>query len=201
MPGSLSTKLRVLRVERGLTLRDAEQLTGVDKDTLSKIERGRRHPHDVTLAKIADGYGVPVEELLVEPVPLVEAARASGQEETYSIQLLHDLATHSIDLAGRLRRDLLRLTQSGDLEGLQRLERDSALQCIGALSTLRADEQRGRAADTVSDTRRQARELAERAVSDLSRVCDEVEARVKDAEGATPPDVPLMLEAKRRQAG
>ena len=201
MHGSLATKLRVLRAERGLTLRDAEQLTGVDKDTLSKIERGRRHPHDVTLAKIAEGYDVPVEELLEEPVPLVEAPRASGQEETYSIQLLHDLATHSVDLAGRLRRDLLRLTQSGDLEGLQRLERDSALQCIGALSTLRADEQQGRAADTVSDTRRQARELAERAVSDLSRVCDEVEARVKDAEGATPPDVPLMLEAKRRQAG
>ena len=201
MHGSLATKLRVLRAERGLTLRDAEQLTGVDKDTLSKIERGRRHPHDVTLAKIAEGYRVPVEELLEEPVPLVEASRASGQEETYSIQLLHDLATHSVDLAGRLRRDLLRLTQSGDLEGLQRLERDSALQCIGALSTLRADEQQGRAADTVSDTRRQARELAERAVSDLSRVCDEVEARVKDAEGATPPDVPLMLEAKRRQAG
>ncbi len=63
----------MLRAERGLTLRDAERLTGVDKDTLSKIERGRRHPHDVTLAKIAKGYGLPVEELLGEPVPLGDA--------------------------------------------------------------------------------------------------------------------------------
>src|SRR5215212_5532535 len=67
MHGSLPTRLRVLRAERGLTLRDAEHETGVDKDTLSKIERGLRHPHDVTLAKIARGYGVPVEDLLEEP--------------------------------------------------------------------------------------------------------------------------------------
>ncbi len=72
----------MLRVERGLTLRDAEQLTGVDKDTLSKIERGRRHPHDVTLAKIAKGYGVPVEDLLEEPVPVGKGdAPKTGPEE------------------------------------------------------------------------------------------------------------------------
>jgi transcriptional regulator with XRE-family HTH domain len=78
MHGSLPTKLRVLRAERGLTLRDAERLTGVDKDTLSKIERGRRDPQDITLAKIAKGYGVPVEELLGEPAPLGEAPGEAG---------------------------------------------------------------------------------------------------------------------------
>ena len=72
MQDTLARKLRVLRAERGLTLREAEQLTGVDKDTLSKIERGLRHPYDVTLSKLAKGYGVPVEELLEEPVPLAE---------------------------------------------------------------------------------------------------------------------------------
>src|SRR5215212_937986 len=65
---TLARKLRVLRAERGLTLREAEQLTSVDKDTLSKIERGLRHPYDVTLSKLARGYGVPVEDLLEEPV-------------------------------------------------------------------------------------------------------------------------------------
>src|SRR5215218_4905142 len=79
MHGSLPTKLRVLRAERGLTLRDAERLTGVDKDTLSKIERGRRHPHDVTLAKIAEGYGVPVSELLEEPARAAPKAEAPDQ--------------------------------------------------------------------------------------------------------------------------
>jgi transcriptional regulator with XRE-family HTH domain len=75
MQDTLTRKLRVLRAERGLTLREAEQLTGVDKDTLSKIERGLRHPYDVTLSKLAKGYGVPVEELLEEPVPLAEASQ------------------------------------------------------------------------------------------------------------------------------
>ena len=67
MQGTLARKLRVLRAERGLTLREAAQRTGVDKDTLSKLERGIRHPHDVTISRLAKGYGVPVEELLEEP--------------------------------------------------------------------------------------------------------------------------------------
>jgi transcriptional regulator with XRE-family HTH domain len=67
MQDTLARKLRVLRAERGLTLREAEELTGVDKDTLSKIERGLRRPYDMTLSKLAKGYGVPVEELLEEP--------------------------------------------------------------------------------------------------------------------------------------
>jgi len=65
--GSLARRLRVLRAERGLTLREAASRTGVAKETISDIERGLRHPHDPTLAKIAKGYGVPVQELLEDP--------------------------------------------------------------------------------------------------------------------------------------
>jgi transcriptional regulator with XRE-family HTH domain len=66
MQGSLAVRLRVLRAERGLTLREAASLTGVAKETISDIERGLRHPHDPTVAKIAKGYGVPVDELFEE---------------------------------------------------------------------------------------------------------------------------------------
>ncbi len=79
MQGSLATRLRVLRAERGLTLREAAVMTGVTKETISDLERGLRHPHDPTLAKIAQGYGVPFEELLEEPVPLGDAPREEGQ--------------------------------------------------------------------------------------------------------------------------
>lgn len=83
MQGTLARKLRVLRAERGLTLRDAERVTGVDKDTLSKIERGTRRPYDVTLSRIAKGYEVSVEELLEEPVGAGkdEASEAGHSEE------------------------------------------------------------------------------------------------------------------------
>jgi transcriptional regulator with XRE-family HTH domain len=82
MQTSLGHKLRVLRAERGLTLREAASETGVAKETISDIERGVRHPHDVTLSKIAQGYGVPVEELLEEPVPLADAPPPPGHPDT-----------------------------------------------------------------------------------------------------------------------
>jgi transcriptional regulator with XRE-family HTH domain len=89
----LGHKLRVLRAERELTLREAASHTGVAKETISDIERGIRHPHDVTVAKLARAYGVPVEELLEEPaLPLDKASREGGQPSediegtTYSFQ-------------------------------------------------------------------------------------------------------------------
>jgi transcriptional regulator with XRE-family HTH domain len=56
-----------LGAKERLTLRQAATKLGVTPGTLSELERGLRHPHDVTLAKIAQGYGVPVEELFEEP--------------------------------------------------------------------------------------------------------------------------------------
>ncbi len=61
---NLGRKLRVMRVERGLTLREAGQLVGVAYNQLSLLETGRHKPHDLTLAKIAKGYGVSLEDLL-----------------------------------------------------------------------------------------------------------------------------------------
>lgn len=63
----LARRLRVLRAERGLSLTEAAERIGVTRDTLSEIERGKRHPYVPTLTKIAAGYGVPVEGLLEEP--------------------------------------------------------------------------------------------------------------------------------------
>jgi transcriptional regulator with XRE-family HTH domain len=83
MQGSLPTKLRVLRAERGLTLREAAELVKVRPATLSDIEQGRSRPHDTTLAKIASAYNVPLTELLEEPVPLGEAP-ATGPTEALS---------------------------------------------------------------------------------------------------------------------
>lgn len=72
----LARRLRVLRAERGLSLTEAAERIGVTRDTLSEIERGKRHPYVPTLTKIAAGYGVPVEGLLEEPA-LAGKAEAS----------------------------------------------------------------------------------------------------------------------------
>ena len=78
MDESLALKLRVLRAERGWTLNQAAERAGVQPETISDAEHGKRRPYTPTLTKIAKGYGVPVEELLGEAVPLAEAS----QEET-----------------------------------------------------------------------------------------------------------------------
>src|SRR5215218_8290419 len=64
----LADRLRLLRAQRGLTVKDAAQQVGVDRHTLRRIELGTQGAQYPTLAKIADGYGVPVEDLLEEPV-------------------------------------------------------------------------------------------------------------------------------------
>src|SRR5829696_3835821 len=83
MQTSLGRKLRVLRAERGLTLREAASRAGVAKETISDIERGLRHPHDVTLSKLARGYEVSVVDLLEE------AVRAGKLEDDPSLEELH----------------------------------------------------------------------------------------------------------------
>jgi transcriptional regulator with XRE-family HTH domain len=84
MHGSLATKLRVLRAERGLTVRQVAELSGVAKETISQVERGERHPYDRTLAKLAHAYDVPVNELLEEPALAGKKAEApdTGQPQT-----------------------------------------------------------------------------------------------------------------------
>jgi transcriptional regulator with XRE-family HTH domain len=77
----LARKLRVLRAERGWTLNQAAERAGVQPETISDAEHGKRRPYTPTLTKIAKGYGVPVEELLGEAVPLAEASQETGRLE------------------------------------------------------------------------------------------------------------------------
>ena len=89
--GSLAERLRVLRAQRGMTLVEAAEQAGVGRDTLSDLERGRRHPAMPTLAKIAQGYGVPVEDLLEEPalVGKDEAPREAGPANVHQLFAEH----------------------------------------------------------------------------------------------------------------
>ena len=79
----LPQKLHLLRVRQGLTLVEAAEKTGVSRATLSSLERGHSRPVAATLRKIAEGYSVPIEELLEEPATVPKAtAPASSPRET-----------------------------------------------------------------------------------------------------------------------
>jgi len=67
----LAKTLRVLRAEKGLSLRQTAKLARVDAHTLGFAERGERMPYDTTLARLAKVYDVPVSRLVGDPnVPL-----------------------------------------------------------------------------------------------------------------------------------
>jgi transcriptional regulator with XRE-family HTH domain len=75
---SLARRLRILRAARGITLAEAEELTGVTRETLGALERGQRGAYTSTLEKIATGYGTTVSALLEEeagPAKLLEDPR------------------------------------------------------------------------------------------------------------------------------
>jgi transcriptional regulator with XRE-family HTH domain len=77
---SLARGLRILRAARGITLAEAEELTGVTRETLGALEHGQRGAYTSTLEKIAAGYGTTVSALLEEDEPALASAAAAKDE-------------------------------------------------------------------------------------------------------------------------
>jgi transcriptional regulator with XRE-family HTH domain len=84
MQKSLAAKLRLLRAQRGLTLKDASAQLGVDRHTLRRIELGTQQAQYPTLLKIARGYAIDVEDLLdlgdEPPAPKAEAPQLTAEQ-------------------------------------------------------------------------------------------------------------------------
>jgi transcriptional regulator with XRE-family HTH domain len=62
--GRLGTRVRELRRVRGLTLEALAERSSVSRAMLSKLERGEKNPTLVVTAKVAEGLGVDLSELL-----------------------------------------------------------------------------------------------------------------------------------------
>jgi transcriptional regulator with XRE-family HTH domain len=76
----LAERLRLLREQRGLSLGDLEEKTGVTKGYLSELERAEAtNPSIDILKKIAGGLDVLVQELLGDTADTAEAAAARGK--------------------------------------------------------------------------------------------------------------------------
>lgn len=56
-------RIKILRVERDLTLQELAKKSGLNIATLSHIENGKVKPHGKTLKAIADALGVAAEEI------------------------------------------------------------------------------------------------------------------------------------------
>ena len=60
----LGARVKELRRRRGWTLEDLAERAGVSRAMISKVERGEKNPTLVVAAKVAEGLGVTISELL-----------------------------------------------------------------------------------------------------------------------------------------
>jgi transcriptional regulator with XRE-family HTH domain len=57
-------KLKELRLDRGLSQEELHEMTGVSRDTISRMESGDRpNPHPRTLRRLAEALGVTVADI------------------------------------------------------------------------------------------------------------------------------------------
>jgi transcriptional regulator with XRE-family HTH domain len=142
MQKSLAAKLRLLRAQRGLTVKDAAGLLGVDRHTLRRIELGTQEAQYPTPAKIAEGYSVPVEDLLEEPAlagaspKKAEAPPERGPASLPEIEL-EQLHQHDI-VASPADARVLNMY----LEGLWRAQRTGEPFAIASLAKDNVDHER-----------------------------------------------------------
>jgi transcriptional regulator with XRE-family HTH domain len=60
-------RLRKVREQRGITLTDVAERTGISKSTLSRLENGQRRPSLELLLPLAQVYRVPLDDLVGAP--------------------------------------------------------------------------------------------------------------------------------------
>lgn len=77
----LGRRVQALRRDRGLTLRELAAAAAVSVSMLSSVERGEKAATIVVLARIADGLGVPLADLVAAPADnRVIIRRATSQD-------------------------------------------------------------------------------------------------------------------------
>ena len=78
----LSTKLRMLRLDRGMSQEEFASELGISRCTLSNYEAGKRHPNRDLLKKIAILCQTPEEIFLENPSPYGIRFQESEEEKT-----------------------------------------------------------------------------------------------------------------------
>lgn len=63
----VAPRLRWLRLQRGISLSDLAQSTGISKSTLSRLENGQRRPTLELLLALSHAYRVPLDDLVGAP--------------------------------------------------------------------------------------------------------------------------------------
>ena len=88
-------RLKELRIKKGVLQSDVAEYIGVNNSTYAYYERGTHNPTPETLCKLADFFGVTVDELLGRTPQLFDDARVPKTEVQ---ELFDQLTAHQKDL-------------------------------------------------------------------------------------------------------
>jgi transcriptional regulator with XRE-family HTH domain len=80
---NIGEKVKSLRKQSNMSLRELAQITGLSKTTLSDLENGTKNPSLDTVEKIATAFGLTSSDLLQKvdnPEDLVSSAKNSSSE-------------------------------------------------------------------------------------------------------------------------
>ncbi|RIK93562.1 MAG: transcriptional regulator [Proteobacteria bacterium] len=99
----LGGRLKALRQERGWTLADAAEATGIARSSLSKIENGQMSPTYDLLLKLARGFAVDIADLFADAQVVTAPGRMAVSRAKTGQHHLNALYDHEI-LAGALAR-------------------------------------------------------------------------------------------------
>jgi transcriptional regulator with XRE-family HTH domain len=109
---TVGERLKEERLLRGWSQRDLAQEAGTTAETISSIETGQHDPRPSTLRKLAEGLGIEVRDLFMEPALPKAPAREAGQPERK--RPIFDLARDAVLRQGAEdRQAIARGTESG----------------------------------------------------------------------------------------
>jgi transcriptional regulator with XRE-family HTH domain len=94
-PNELGRRIKLMRVSRGLTLKDLEQRGGISATHISEIERGKASPTVGALGRIARALGLRpatlVEPCMLPEVTVMRAAERDGRHVQWGLAQLAPL--------------------------------------------------------------------------------------------------------------
>ncbi len=122
----METRIREIRAERGWTVRRLAEESGVDKNTVSDVERGVRNPNPITMHKLAEALGAEVVDLFPKaqeaPQPLEQPLMAGPEVREWLMEQGAKFAVMSDAEFSDLVLNMEAGTHENDLlEGIERL--------------------------------------------------------------------------------
>ena len=132
----LGSRIRALRLARGLTPMHVARAAGVTREWLSRLERGRvPHPHAGTLARVAAALGLTLPDLLMQPPTATPPAQQPVRRAAPSAVIIEELVGELVNRGNLAVVDALlapTFTIHGPLPDVT-LERDGLLCALTAL--------------------------------------------------------------------